>query len=235
MPQASSRDNPFLTYVSEHPDADAQALKELFRILAKRTHPDTSNADRKSFVRLQELYHEALARMADLEPTPRTGSTQGTQDASPRELMLVALYRYKSLLPTMEIDARVPDRAGAALKSAIAAAEEYRAEAKGALESFASEFHARRQLLVRFPDVRTKYRSLMKGIGSFFDYQWMPNAYNLRLARSYLEELHPVTDYDPTGSPELRSNRSAPARSALYRMRTMLEYEISLPVAELVI
>jgi hypothetical protein len=57
----------------------------------------------------------------------------------------------------------------------------------------------------------------------------MPNAFNRRLSRSYLSEIKPVTDLDPAASPHERHNRSAAARSALYRMRSWLESELELP------
>ena len=229
--------NPFLTYIDDHPTADARALKELFRILAKRTHPDTGGADQAAFVRLQACYHEALAWLeSEPQETGKPEPREPSQEAPdpPRVGMLRALYRYKALMPTMEIDARVPERAVGALDEAIVAAARYRGDARGALESFRHEFHERRAEVARYPDIRVKYRCLMKGLVSFFDYEWMPNDYNLRLSRSYLDEIHPVTDYDPALSPDLRTNRSAAPRSALYRVRSVLDHELSLPVADLI-
>ena len=63
MAREMARANPFLTYLETHPGADSEALKQLFRILAKRTHPDTAGSEDREFILLQESYQEALAHV----------------------------------------------------------------------------------------------------------------------------------------------------------------------------
>lgn len=222
--------NPFANYLERHPEADARALKELFRILAKRTHPDAGAEDEQAFVRLQDYYHETLA---SLESHPREARPADSASGSPRTRMLRNLYRYKALLPRGDIDARLPQRAEQAMALAVEAAGSYRPEARTALQSFEREFHGRRREIARYPDIRVKYKCLFRALVHFFDYEFMPNEYNLRLTTSYLDEIHPVDDYDPTKPAELRTNRSASARAALYQVRRMLEHELSLPAADL--
>ena len=223
--------NPFLAYIKNHPDADQAALKELFRILAKRTHPDLGAEDTTRFVALQEHYHEALTRLIDVEhtdapPTPR---------AEPRERVLGALYRYKAHLPRIGLDSRdLPPACAAAFDAALASARGYTRQAEAALEAFDEQFHRERAANARYPDVRVKYESLIRALSGFFDYQSMPNSFNERVTRSYLDEIRPVTDVDPTASLQMRHNRSAAARSALYRMRTWIEAELELPTTRII-
>jgi len=224
--------NPFLDYLRTHENAGSGALHELFRVLAKRTHPDLGAADASGFVRLQEHYHEALAELLWRDESKEE---TGTDARPPREAVLGALYRYKSHLPSMELDARsIPDPCAADFAAALDAALRYEDRARMALAAFDRQFHHARAANARYPDVRVKYAALLRGICSFFDYQHMPNAFNLRIARSYLDEIGPVTDFDPSAPPDVRYNRSAPARSALYRMRVWLDAELDRPVATVV-
>lgn len=234
--------NPFLDYLSTHPDADAGALKELYRILAKRTHPDLGAPGDASFVRLQECYHEALSlvleRDASARPAsgeryaqrrrPSDGAESGPREPSPRDRLFLELYRYTSRLPSNTLEVRpLPAACTEAFAAAREAAGSYDARAAAALDAFHEQFHARRAEVARYPDVRTKYLCLMRALASFFDVQLRPTEFNLRVVRSYLADLGPVTDVDPSASPLMRSNRSAAARSALYRMRTWLEEELA--------
>lgn len=223
-------ENPFAAYLLSHPQADAAALKELFRILAKRTHPDTGRMHEQAFVQLQEHYHKTLASLSSRE---ETAHAVNQESVSPRMTFLRNLYRYKALLPSDSIDTGVPQRAKEAFAVAYLAAQGYREEAGGALAAFDRDFHARRSEIARYPDVRTKYLCFFHALAGFFDYEWMPNEFNLRVTRSYLGDLPAVDNYDPTKPPELRTNRSASARAALYRMRRLIEHELTLPVAEL--
>jgi hypothetical protein len=244
--------NPFLEYLGTHPRADAVALKELFRILAKRTHPDLTQAEGEEFVALQEAYHEAvriLLERVDAEPKPgrptptraaephpeatrATAAATAPVERTPRDRVLALLYRYQASLPHGEISAKpLPPRCMQLFAAAVSAAESYSPEARAALESFDRHFHANRAVVSRYPDVRTKYSCLMRGMHSFFDYQIMPNAFNRRVCASFFDEVRQVSDYDPAGSPAWRNNRSAPARAALYQMRAWLEQELDRPVA----
>lgn len=226
--------NPFLEYLASHPDADAGALKELYRILAKRTHPDLGAPGDAPFVRLQECYHEALSLM--LEARTLRSSTGRSSERHPartdapsaRDELFLELYRYKSRLPSMTLDARgLPSSCTEAFTAAREASARYDARAAAALDAFDEHFHRRRAEVSRYPDVRTKYLCLMRALASFFDVQLRPSEFNLRVVRSYLAEIGPVTDVDPTASPLMRSNRSAAARSALYRVRSWLEEELA--------
>jgi len=224
--------NPFLDYLRTHENAGSGALHELFRVLAKRTHPDLGATDSSGFVRLQEHYHEALTELLWRDES-REGP--GTDALPPREAVLKALYRYKSHLPSMELDARsLPDACSTDFAAALDAAQRYEERARMALSAFDRQFHRMRAVNARYPDVRVKYAILLRGILSFFDYQFMPNAFNLRIARSYLSEIGPVTDFDPSAPPHVRYNRSAPARSALYRMRVWIDDELDRPVATVI-
>ncbi|TVQ21980.1 MAG: hypothetical protein EA382_12645 [Spirochaetaceae bacterium] len=242
MGRAVVKSNPFIDYLAAHPGADESALKELFRILAKRTHPDLGAADGETFVRLQNAYHEALARLigderAARRPVAAPGGGRARSASSgactPRDAMLRELYRYKARLPSVQLD---PGPLSAACIDAFAAAvthaQAYHERAYQALRRFDSAFHEHRTTHARYPDVRTKYTVLVKGLSAFFDYQVMPNAFNKRVARSYLAEIRPVDDYDPYGPPALRSNRSAAARSALYQMRELIDQELDLKPSE---
>ena len=70
MPRA---DNPFLTYLNSHPGSDAVALKQLFRMLAKRTHPDLGAENEADFV--------ARDRTQARLPGPISGSRQRPESA----------------------------------------------------------------------------------------------------------------------------------------------------------
>jgi hypothetical protein len=117
-----------------------------------------------------------------------------------------------------------------AFEQAVQAAAEYDKEVHATLVTYREQFDTRRTTLSRYPDVRTKYSLFFKGMANFFDFMNMPTDLTRggarRVTLSYLEGLKPVTDYDPTTSPHWRTNRSAPARAALYRMRLFLEAEI---------
>ena len=153
---------------------------------------------------------------------------------SARELVLGALYRYKSRLPHLQLDGRdLPVACRRTFDAALAASSAYDRRARLALHSFDEQFHRDRAINARYPDVSVKYSSLIRGLCGFFDYQVIPNEFNARVTRSYLAEIRPVTDFDPAASPHLRHNRSAAARSALFRMRTWLEAELELPVCNL--
>jgi hypothetical protein len=232
--------NPFLEYLETHPRADALALKELFRILAKRTHPDLTQATGDEFVALQHSYHEAVELLLAREDEPDVpapgdsrsdGESPSDRDFTSRERVLSLLYRYKAALPTDELQTKpLPPRCVTLLAAAVSSAADYQAEAHTSLQAFQEHFHHRRTEVARYPDVRTKYIVLLRALHSFFDYQVIPNDFNLRVCRSYLLEIRPVEDYDPQAPPELRTNRSAHARSALYQMRRWLGNELSLPV-----
>jgi hypothetical protein len=241
--------NPFLTYLESHPGADSEALKQLFRILAKRTHPDTAGAEDREFIRLQESYHEAIAALLKRQtplPSGHTtgesagvtragrragGSNEAWRPTTPRERVLHYLYRYKAHLIAGTLEPRpLPSFCVEALDRSIAAAADYDPEVRATLVEFREQFDERRATLARYPDVRTKYALFFKGLANFFDYMNLPSEIARRgvrrLVLSYLEGLHPVTDYDPTTSPHWRTNRSAPARAVLYRMRRFLEDEL---------
>ena len=249
-------DNPFLQYLETHRDAGPETLKELFRLLAKRTHPDLGAGDATAFVRLQDHYHAALADLiargsgtagrdtpatapggtastvADGRSSMGSMPTRGPRSAAltPRDRLMSELYRYKALLPNLELERHPPRPACLdAFARAQEAAASYADRAELALGAFDEQFHLNRELNARYPDVRTKYISLMRALSGFFSFSFMPNDFNRRITRSYLEEVKPVTDVDPTASPAMRSNRSAAARSALYRMRTWLETELEHP------
>ncbi len=217
-------DNPFLAYLETHAEARPGTLKELFRTLAKRTHPDLGAVDPDRFIRLQEHYHEALGRL--IEPEINTGE--------PRRRVLAGLYRYKAHLPRIELDDReLPDSCRRAYALALEAAHGYPGRAESALTAFDHRFHGDRARISRYPDVRVKYACFVRALSGFFDYQFMPNEFNRRVTESYLAEIGPVTNVDPFASPDMRHNRSAAARSALYRMRRWLEEELAKPACEL--
>ena len=234
-------DNPFLAYLKTHPRADAQALKELYRILAKRTHPDTGSTDGARFVALQEAYHEALASLIERHTSNASpalhepaNSDHGLRTLSNREQVLQALYRYLACVPSKQIDVKpVHARCRTLFTLGVTKAGEYSTDAARALEAFDEQFHEQRAVTARFPDVRTKYLCLMDGLRSFFDYQTFGNDLMVRVAHSYLQEIHPVRDFDPSGDPRLRTNRSAAARAALYAMRQWIESELQKPRARL--
>ncbi len=230
-------ENPFLEYLISHPRADAGALKELYRILAKRTHPDTSSKTDDAFARLQDAYHQALAHLVEQNATHLNGGHAPRGEsaaAAPRTRTLQALYRYVACIPRREIDVKpVHPRCASILSLAITAAGSYREQAQLALEAYKQQFHRLRAATARYPDVRTKYACLMDGLRAFFEYQLFESPLTLRIARSYLNEIRPVSDYDPSGDPALRTNRSAAARAALFLMRAWIEAELELPPASL--
>ena len=233
-------DNPFLTYLNSHPGSDAVALKQLFRMFAKRTHPDLGAENEADFVRLQDAYNEAVAELIRRQENARPGGVSSRPgSAGPRseiwlpstarERVLHFLYRYKAHLPSLNLEpGPVPPACHRAFDNALDAASAYTEECRYTLEQFHEQFHGNRRAVARFPEVTTKYRLLVQGLASFFDYFVMPNQFNQRIVASYLSEIKPVTDFDPGASPEVRSNRSAAARSALYRTRTWLETEIEI-------
>jgi len=237
--------NPFLTYMNSHPGSDAVALKQLFRMLAKRTHPDLGAENEADFVRLQDAYNEAVAELIRRQESAQTGGsgtternpTAGTRmsggaeiwlPSTPRERVLHFLYRYKAHLPLLNLEpGPVPPACRRAFANALEAAANYTEECRYTLGQFHEQFHRNRGAVARFPEVTTKYRPLMQGLASFFDYFVMPNKFNKRIVSSYLSEIKPVTDIDPGASPEVRANRSAAARSAMYRMRVWMESEMA--------
>lgn len=232
-------ENPFLTYLHAHPGSDAGALKQLFRLLAKRTHPDLGAENEADFVRLQEAYNEALEALIRRAEERNTQQKPG-ESAIPahaagevwfprtsRERVLHFLYRYKAHLPTMTLDSGpVPPACTRAFGNATEAAESYSEACRYALGLFDEQFHLNRTTIARYPEVATKYRPLIQGIASLFDYFVMPGRFNKRLVTSYLSEIKPVTDFDPEAPAAVRTNRSAAARSALFRMRRWLESEL---------
>lgn len=233
------QDNPFLTYLDSHPGSDAVALKQLFRMFAKRTHPDLGAENEADFVRLQDAYNEAVAELIRRQESARTGGLSADEQnrtragseiwlpSTPRERVLHFLYRYKAHLPSLNLEpGPVPPACHRAFDNALDAASTYTEECRYTLEQFHEQFHGNRRAVARFPEVTTKYRLLVQGLASFFDYFVMPNQFNQRIVASYLSEIKPVTDFDPGASPEVRSNRSAAARSAMYRLRNWLETEI---------
>lgn len=223
-------ENPFLAYLRSHPRADAQALKELYRILAKRTHPDTSQEDAGRFVALQDAYHEALASLIERQ----TESESAAPSLSVREQVLQSVYRYLACIPSRQIDVKpLHQRCRTIFGHAVTDARNYSSDAARALQAFDEQFHEQRSVTARYPDVRTKYGCLMDALRAFFDYQTFGTDRLRRIAHSYLDEIHPVRDYDPAGDPLLRTNRSAAARAALYSMRQWIESELEQPPARL--
>ncbi len=232
--------NPFLTYLNSHPGSDAVALKQLFRMLAKRTHPDLGAENEADFVRLQDTYNEAVAELIRRQENERTGvnrqsgSIEGAGPAiwlptTPRERVLHFLYRYKAHLPSVNLErGPVPPACCRAFANAMESSSNYTEECRYALAQFHEQFHNNRATVARFPEVTTKYRPLVQGLASYFDYCVIPNQVNRRIVASYLSEIKPVTDFDPGASPAIRSNRSAAARSAMYRMRVWLESEVKI-------
>lgn len=221
--------NPFLAYMESHPGADAAALKQLFRMLAKRTHPDLGAENEADFVKLQSAYNEAVALLLTRggEQAKGNGDAAVWFPAQARERVLHFLYRYKAHLPSLALESsQLPLACRRALDNALEAARHYNDESRYALGQFKEQFHDNRATLLRYPEVVTKYRPLMQGLASFFDYCVIPNKFNKRLTTSFLHEIKPVTDFDPNASPALRTNRSAAARSAMYRMRVWLEDEL---------
>ena len=147
--------------------------------------------------------------------------------STPRERVLHFLYRYKAHLPSLKLEpGPVPPACRRAFANAMEASANYTEECRYTLDQFHEQFHDNRRAVARFPEVTTKYRPLVQGLASFFDYLVMPNQFNRRIVSSYLSEIRPVTDFDPGASPEVRSNRSAAARSAMYRLRIWLESEV---------
>jgi hypothetical protein len=234
---AGSRD-PFLLYLERHPEAGTEELKRLFRALAKRTHPDTGAEDRSAFVELQRSYHAAIAALMDRqarEEARPTGNATAWLPSSAREKVLHFLYRYNAHLPTAGMAGPpLPKSCMDAFAGALEAAERYTEQSLLALGRFDEQFHRLRAENARYPDVVSKYRSFHRGLSSFFDYFVVPNGFNDRVARSYFAEIHPVTDYDPTTSPKLRTNRSARARAALYLFTTWLIGEMELGTCRIV-
>lgn len=233
--------NPFLAYVDRLNATDAQALRELFRALAKRTHPDLGSKDAEQFILLQRHYHEAIRVLMERQEhsTDDTAAVDsptrpaGRSD-SPRATVLAALYRYKAHLPRSRLDARdLPQVCLDAFQTALHAAAGYPGRAAAALAAYDEQFHRLRSETSRYPDVCVKYGCLINGLSGFFDYQFLPNAFNRRITLSYLGEIGPVTDVDPAASVHMRHNRSAAARSALFRMRTWLEEELDKPACNL--
>ena len=219
--------NPFIDYLESHADAGTDSLKDLFRALAKETHPDLGTSDASRFVRLQEHYHEAIGTLLDRSGEPPSGGS--------RAAVLTALYRYKTHLPHLELDARtLPEACRAAFSTSLSAARAYPGRAAVALAAFDEQFHRRRAPNARYPDVRVKYICLIRALSGFYDYQFLPNSFNRRVTLSYLAEIGPVTNVDTTAPLSMRHNRSAGARSALYRMRCWLEDELDQPVCPLV-
>lgn len=229
----SGADNPFLLHLDNHPRAGAEEIKRLFRILAKRTHPDTGTEDAAAFVDLQRAYHEAIAAILERSTADAANAAEGGAKtprgtvwvpSTPRERVLHLLYRYKAHLPSMSLTPTpLPTPCLRAFAGAVEAAD---AQDRETLKRFDDQFHGNRAAISRYPDILTKYRCFLRGFSSFFDYILTPNEFNDRVARSYFAEIHPVTDYDPTASPSLRTNRSAPARAALYRFATWLVAEM---------
>ncbi len=232
-------DNPFLTYLNSHPGSDAVALKQLFRMFAKRTHPDLGAENEADFVRLQDAYNEAVAELIRRQENTRVGGLSAIEQdrtragseiwlpSTPRERVLHFLYRYKAHLPSLNLEpGPVPPACRRAFANALDASTVYTEECHYALAQFHEQFHVNRRAVARYPEVITKYRLLVQGLASYFDHCVMPNQFNRRLVSSYLSEINPVTDFDPGASPEVRSNRSAAARSAMYRMRVWLESEM---------
>lgn len=239
--------NPFLDYLDSHSGADITALKQLFRMLAKRTHPDLGAENEADFIALQDAYNEAVAvllartdtgagtadgRDSAGRPGTRGGRPGGRPDdiwfpATPRERVLHFLYRYRAHLPTESLDSpQLPPACMRAFSNALEASSSHTDECRHALAGFHDQFHLNRAELIRFPEVTTKYRPLIRGLASFFDFCLIPNVINRRLISSYLREIKPVMDFNPEAGPLVRTNRSAAARSAMYRMRTWLESEV---------
>lgn len=233
--------NPFLAYLDRLDTADARALRELFRALAKRTHPDLGSNDAEQFILLQRHYHEAMRVLMERQESAADDAAEAgfrtraaSRPDSPRAAVLSALYRYKAHLPRSRLDARdLPQICLNAFQTAIHAATGYAGRAASALAAYDEQFHRLRSETSRYPDVCVKYSCLISGLSGFFDYQFLPNAFNRRITLSYLSEIGPVTDVDPAASVHMRRNRSAAARSALYRMRAWLEDEIDKPVCNL--
>jgi hypothetical protein len=240
-------ENPFLGYLNSHPGSDAVALKQLFRMLAKRTHPDLGAENEAAFVRLQDAYNDAMAELirrderapAGTHTRPGNDSTRppGTRGAgeagiwlptTARERVLHFLYRYRAHLPSLTLEpGPVPPACHRAFVNALEASVHYTEVCRYALTQFDEQFHTNRRVVAKFPEVTTKYRILIQALCSYFDYCLMANTINERIVTSCLREIKPVTDFDPGATPEVRSNRSAAARSAMFRMRTWLDAEVA--------
>lgn len=223
--------NPFLAYLDDHPEADAVALKQLFRILAKRTHPDMGSANEAAFIRLQEAYTTAIAQLARAEPdaSGAQGPITATDDApaSPRARVLHFVQRYMALIPSMSLEAlQIRPHCIQSFEAAREAARSYTPQARHALAQFHEQFHERRREYAQYPEVVIKYDALMKAMAATFAHFNMPSPAALRIATSFLAEIGPVTDYNPSGPPEVRTNRSAAARSALYLMKEWFAAEL---------
>lgn len=216
-------------------------------MLAKRTHPDLGTENEAAFVALQSAYNEALSELVrrheeGLRANPAkppgglftdtaSGTAAGAEEVwfptTPRERVLHFLYRYKAMLPSVKLESSdIPPACHRAFGNALDAAAHYSDECRYTLQQFDEQLHSNRSTLLRFPEVTSKYRFVVLGLAAFFDYCTIANAINRRLTLSYLREIRPVTDFDPQAPPEVRSNRSAPARSAMYRMRVWLESEL---------
>lgn len=206
-------------------------------MLAKRTHPDLGAENEAGFIALQESYNDAVAellrRTETLAQPGDAARNTGAQTpggvwfpTAPRERVLHFLYRYKAHLPSITLDSpTLPRVCNRAFSNALSAADSYTEECRYALNGFDEQFHLNRVEVIRYPEIITKYRILIQGLVSFFDFCIMPNDVNRRLVASYLREIRPVTDFNPEAGPMVRTNRSAAARSAMYRMRTWLESE----------
>lgn len=223
-------ENPFLEYLRAHPDADRAVLKQLFRMLAKRTHPDLGGNDESAFIRLRSAYIEVLEEPPESPATAaRSPATAANRGDSPRIRVLDLLQRYTALLPSTLLEfPSIPPRPMQAFEAAREAAKSYSSVAWHALNQYHDQFHRRRRENARYPEVTTKHKVLMHALFAMFDNFNTPGATSMRLAQSLLSEIHPVTDFDPAGSPELRSNRSAAARSAIYVMKRWMTEELDL-------
>lgn len=221
--------NPFLAYLDDHPEADAVALKQLFRILAKRTHPDLGSANEAAFVRLQEAYTTAIAQLAraELIEPAATGGAAADAPQMPRVRVLHFVQRYMALIPSMSLEAlQIPPHCIQSFDAAREAARSYTPQARHALAQFHEQFHERRREYAQYPEVVIKYDALMKAMAATFAHFNMPGPVAYRIAASFLAEISPVTDYDPAGPREVRTNRSAAARSALYLMKAWFATEL---------
>jgi hypothetical protein len=122
--------------------------------------------------------------------------------------------------------AGLPSACLRAYARAVEASHDYTDDCRYTLVQFGEQFHNHRAEIVRYPEVTTKYRPIIQALASFFDFCHTANTFNARLVSSYLNEIHPVTNFNPEAGPEVRTNRSAAARAAMYRMRTWLESEV---------
>ncbi|MBN1798465.1 MAG: hypothetical protein JW822_07800 [Spirochaetales bacterium] len=79
-------------------------LKRIYKILCKNTHPDLTGKDHASFIKVQDVYQDALTRFstdtpvnkADFDPYKVIYDTGFSGTLSPRACLYICLYRYNA-------------------------------------------------------------------------------------------------------------------------------------------